>query len=57
LPVSIILASIILSESINLLQWLGVLLIILSIIMNEIGFPLRRFSKRETGIHKKGSAS
>ena len=57
LPVSIILASIILSESINLMQWLGVLLIISSIIMNEIGFPLRRFSKRETEIHEKRSAS
>src|SRR5699024_5193994 len=57
LPVSIILASIILSESINLMQLIGVLLIISSIIMNEIGFPLRRFSKRGTGIPRKRSAS
>lgn len=61
LPVAIVSASIILSESINPLQWLGILLIILSIIMNELGFPLTRIreKKRDNGnqMKKKGSAS
>lgn len=55
LPVTIILARIILSESISLLQWLGIVLILLAIIMNELGFPLS--SKQLNEGHKNRSAS
>ncbi|SDQ10366.1 EamA family transporter [Virgibacillus salinus] len=49
LPVAIISASIILSESITLVQWLGTFLIIVAIILNELG-SMRLY-------HRKHSAS
>jgi len=42
LPVAIISASIILSETVNVVQWIGIALIILAIIINEFGFYIKK---------------
>ncbi|MCA0987340.1 EamA family transporter [Guptibacillus algicola] len=41
LPVAIISAMIVLSESVSLLQWMGVLLIVVAIMINELGDVMR----------------
>lgn len=46
LPVAILSASIILSETVTAVQWLGIMLILVAIVLNEIGPNIIRMRKR-----------
>lgn len=49
LPVAILSASIILSETVNTVQWLGIVIILAAIALNEVGPNLIRGKKRAKG--------
>lgn len=46
LPVAILSASIILAETVTALQWIGIVLILVAIVLNEIGPNTNRMRKR-----------